>query len=160
MTLKWLRDGRPLTPAADLQISQHDSFSSSLILTHVRPSHTGNYTCEAENPARQVRYTAQLLVRGNVTSPGDLLPPLEGGGGGERSRTEHCNRTAPHLFYTVSLHHLSPLFSLLLRNHLLLTEVAPVVPALTWRVSTSSTEHSLARFLSPSDTWQLHPALI
>lgn len=75
MTLRWLRDGRPLTPAVDLQISQHDSFSSSLILTHVRPSHAGNYTCEAENPARQVRYTAQLLVRGNVALPRDPPPP-------------------------------------------------------------------------------------
>lgn len=102
MTLRWLRDGRPLTPAVDLQISQHDSFSSSLILTHVRPSHAGNYTCEAENPARQVRYTAQLLVRGNVALPRDPPPPptREGEGGGDRSRTtEHCNRTAPHFFF-------------------------------------------------------------
>ncbi|XP_042228251.1 LOW QUALITY PROTEIN: Down syndrome cell adhesion molecule-like protein Dscam2 [Homarus americanus] len=63
MTLMWLRDGHVLSPSVDLQISQHDTFSSSLVLTHVRPHHAGNYTCVARNEAREVRYTAQLLVR-------------------------------------------------------------------------------------------------
>lgn len=159
MTLRWLRDGRPLTPAVDLQISQHDSFSSSLILTHVRPSHAGNYTCEAENPARQVRYTAQLLVRGNVALPRDPPPPphSRGRGGGDRSRTtEHCNRTAPHFLknHTVSLHQLSPPFLPLLTS--------PSSPSRGRTRSTSTslacrnqhlisgTEHSLSRFLSPA----------
>lgn len=66
MKLEWLRDGHDLKPTPDLQITQHDSFSSLLALTHVRPHHAGNYTCVARNPAREVRYTAQLLVRGNV----------------------------------------------------------------------------------------------
>lgn len=117
MTLRWLRDGRPLTPAVDLQISQHDSFSSSLILTHVRPSHAGNYTCEAENPARQVRYTAQLLVRGNVALPRDPPPPPTREGEGEGTAlAPPSTATAQHriffLNHTVSLHQLSPLFSL------------------------------------------------
>nr|XP_053639082.1 cell adhesion molecule Dscam2-like [Cherax quadricarinatus] len=76
MTLLWLYEGHVLTPTADLQLSQHDSFSSSLVLTHVRPHHAGNYTCVARNEAREVRYTAQLLVRVTVIS--NLLRKISG----------------------------------------------------------------------------------
>ncbi|XP_069936199.1 cell adhesion molecule Dscam2-like [Cherax quadricarinatus] len=74
LTLLWLRDEHVLAPTADLQLSQHDSFSTSLVLAHVRPHHAGNYTCVARNEAREVRYTAELLVR---VPPRWVLEPLD-----------------------------------------------------------------------------------
>ncbi|KAK7069521.1 hypothetical protein SK128_017934 [Halocaridina rubra] len=58
-----VHDDEPLQHVSDLQVSQHDSFSSILALSHVRPSHSGNYTCVARNEAKEVRFTAELLVR-------------------------------------------------------------------------------------------------
>lgn len=159
MTLRWLRDGRPLTPAVDLQISQHDSFSSSLILTHVRPSHAGNYTCEAENPARQVRYTAQLLVRGNVALPRDPPPPPTREGEGEGTAlAPPSTATAQHrIFFFKSHRFTAPIISPFLP---LLTSPSSPSRGRTRSTSTSlacrnqhfisGTEHSLSRFLSPA----------
>lgn len=92
MTLTWLRDGRPLVPTTDLQLSQHDSFSSSLILTHVRPPHAGNYTCVARNEAREVSYTAQLLVRGNVLRTEKALAPARTA---QHSTAQHSTLQTP-----------------------------------------------------------------
>lgn len=159
MTLRWLRDGRPLTPAVDLQISQHDSFSSSLILTHVRPSHAGNYTCEAENPARQVRYTAQLLVRGNVALPRDPPPPPPLARERGRGPLSHHRALQPHstAFFFKSHRFTAPFISPFLP---LLTSPSSPSRGRTRSTSTSlacrnqhfisGTEHSLSRFLSPA----------
>ncbi|KAE9541724.1 hypothetical protein AGLY_003715 [Aphis glycines] len=41
-----------------------DPYSSLLSIPRLTRHHTGRYTCQAQNPAAQVRYTAALLVKG------------------------------------------------------------------------------------------------
>lgn len=66
LTLRWLKDGEPLTsPSAhDITITHPDDYTSSLVLATVEPRHAGNYTCKAGNPARETSHTAALNVRG------------------------------------------------------------------------------------------------
>ncbi|CAL4243847.1 unnamed protein product, partial [Meganyctiphanes norvegica] len=67
--LSWLSNGRPLSPGdPELQVVQHGDFSSILTIPVVLPRHSGNYTCLAVNAAREARFTASLVVQGNVQS--------------------------------------------------------------------------------------------
>lgn len=43
-----------------------DAFSSSLSFANLRTSHSGNYTCEASNAASSDKYSAHLLVNGDL----------------------------------------------------------------------------------------------
>lgn len=58
-----------------------DPYSSLLSIPRLTRYHTGRYTCQAQNPAAQVRYTAALLVKGKCSSgppmTPEVLPPLE-----------------------------------------------------------------------------------
>ncbi|XP_071519102.1 LOW QUALITY PROTEIN: cell adhesion molecule Dscam2-like [Panulirus ornatus] len=76
LTLKWLKDGRPLSLGGPPNIQEKviDAFSSVLAMSSLTAAHSGRYTCEAHNTAAVVRYTASLTVHVPPTwvlEPGD-----------------------------------------------------------------------------------------
>ncbi len=44
-----------------------DEYTSSLIIEKITPSHSGNYTCVAQNNAGDERLTVPVTVNGNTT---------------------------------------------------------------------------------------------
>ena len=66
---QWLKDGQPLLPEIDVQITNLDAFSSLLTIASLADRHSGNYTCMATNPAGQDHYTTALTVKGTLTAP-------------------------------------------------------------------------------------------
>ncbi|XP_025423992.1 Down syndrome cell adhesion molecule-like protein Dscam2 isoform X3 [Sipha flava] len=84
LSIAWLKDGAPvllqdegedLSAAATADngvsgggdgavvVTTLDPYSSLLSIPRLTRHHTGRYTCQAQNPAAQVRYTAALLVK-------------------------------------------------------------------------------------------------
>ncbi|XP_050430112.1 cell adhesion molecule Dscam2 isoform X2 [Adelges cooleyi] len=81
LSITWLKDGVPVTEtvidaaaavvndeeAVDggggVTVSALDSYSSLLSIPRLTRHHTGRYTCQAQNPAAQARYTAALQVK-------------------------------------------------------------------------------------------------
>ncbi|XP_050537388.1 cell adhesion molecule Dscam2 isoform X2 [Daktulosphaira vitifoliae] len=86
LSITWLKDGVPVTELAGQQssnldaatnindeyvngvgggvlVSALDSYSSLLSIPKLTRHHTGRYTCQAQNPAAQARYTAALQVK-------------------------------------------------------------------------------------------------
>ena len=66
MLISWLKDDEPLAAHLDVNISTLDSFSSLLSISSLESKHSGNFTCVAKNPAAEVRFSAQLLVKGKL----------------------------------------------------------------------------------------------
>lgn len=66
ITLRWLKDGDPLSSMLGANVSSLDHYSSLLSISSLSAMHTGDYTCVASNPAAEVKYTATLKVKGRV----------------------------------------------------------------------------------------------
>lgn len=87
LSIAWLKDGVPVLLQDDgadpsaaatantgtgsggdggaaVVVTTLDLYSSLLSIPRLTRHHTGRYTCQAQNPAAQVRYTAALLVKG------------------------------------------------------------------------------------------------
>lgn len=67
ITIRWLKDGRPLTTSpmtVGVSISTLDEFSSAIVMSKVSLGHRGNYTCIASNAASSSNYTAEAVVYG------------------------------------------------------------------------------------------------
>ncbi|KAI5735593.1 hypothetical protein M8J77_020362 [Diaphorina citri] len=63
LTIRWLKDGKPLSPRFPVNVSDLDSFSSLLSINSVSAAHSGEYTCVASNTAAQARYSSKLQVK-------------------------------------------------------------------------------------------------
>lgn len=95
LSIAWLKDGVPVLlqddgvdpsaaatantgtgsgdgDGAAVVVTTLDLYSSLLSIPRLTRHHTGRYTCQAQNPAAQVRYTAVLLVKGKCRSGGPL----------------------------------------------------------------------------------------
>lgn len=66
LSLKWLKDGEPLSSLLGANISTLDQYSSLLNIPSLSAAHSGDYTCVASNPAAEVKFTASLQVKGKV----------------------------------------------------------------------------------------------
>lgn len=66
ISLRWLKDGEPLSSMLGANVSSLDQYSSLLSIPSLTALHTGDYTCVASNPAAEVKYTATLKVKGTV----------------------------------------------------------------------------------------------
>lgn len=69
LTIRWLKDGKPLGSRFPVNVSELDSFSSLLSINAVTAGHSGEYTCVASNTAAEARYSSRLQVKGNSSSP-------------------------------------------------------------------------------------------
>lgn len=66
LLLRWLKDGEPLSPSLGANISSLDQYTSLLSIPSLSASHSGDFTCVASNAAAEVKYTANLQVKGIV----------------------------------------------------------------------------------------------
>lgn len=65
ITFRWERDGSEgLGPGATTR--RLDEYSSALIIERITSSHTGNYTCIAQNIAGTEWFTVPLTVNGKL----------------------------------------------------------------------------------------------
>lgn len=62
-TTKWFKDEKEILTGGTCFIKK-DASSSTLALHSVKPSHSGNYTCQVANDAGKVSCTAVLFVKG------------------------------------------------------------------------------------------------
>ena len=69
LSISWFKDHQPVSHELDIDIRDIEDYSSILAITSVSSRHSGNYTCEARNPAKATSYTAELLVTGKVLCP-------------------------------------------------------------------------------------------
>lgn len=60
--IKWTKDGHNIPPDMGIKIQLLDSYTSMFIIGDASTKHTGNYTCQASNPASTVTYTSLLQV--------------------------------------------------------------------------------------------------
>lgn len=60
--IKWLKDNQLLQPAPDIQVEKSDEFISTLIFKHLKPEHSGSYSCIASNEAASENHTVALSV--------------------------------------------------------------------------------------------------
>lgn len=67
LRLIWLKDGETLMPSLGANVSSLDQYTSILSIPSLSHSHSGEYTCVASNQASEVKYTASLQVKGNVS---------------------------------------------------------------------------------------------
>lgn len=68
-TIRWFREGRPLTAGADFEISYRDG-RVRLSIPEVFPEDAGRYLCSAENKGGRSQSSAELVVKGLYpTSP-------------------------------------------------------------------------------------------
>jgi hypothetical protein len=64
-TIKWFRDGRPLTGGADFEITYRDG-RVKLSIPEAFPEDSGKYTVSAQNKGGQASSTAELVVKGEA----------------------------------------------------------------------------------------------
>lgn len=64
INFSWLKDSDKIPSDLDITIRQDDHFSSSITFPSITPSHSGNYSCIAENSAATVNHTAAFIVNG------------------------------------------------------------------------------------------------
>ncbi|KAE8748709.1 hypothetical protein FOCC_FOCC004512 [Frankliniella occidentalis] len=64
LSIRWLKDGEPLSQHMSASVSQLDQYASILSIPHLSAAHSGQFTCVASNAAAEVRYTAELSVKG------------------------------------------------------------------------------------------------
>ena len=64
ISIKWLKDGQSIGHHLDVKINQIDAFTSMLTIDSLSGLHSGNYSCEASNSARNAVSTARLSVSG------------------------------------------------------------------------------------------------
>ena len=62
-TIRWFREGRPLSAGADFEISYRDG-RVRLSIPEVFPEDAGRYLCSAENKGGRSQSSAELVVKG------------------------------------------------------------------------------------------------
>jgi hypothetical protein len=67
LRLVWQKDGEILLPSLGANVSSLDQYTSILSIPSLSHLNSGEYTCVASNQASEVRYTASLQVKGNVS---------------------------------------------------------------------------------------------
>lgn len=63
LTIKWFKEEKEILTGGTCFIKK-DASSSTLALHSVKPSHSGQYTCQVANDAGKVSCTAVLFVKG------------------------------------------------------------------------------------------------
>ena len=66
LKFNWKKDGKLLEESYNYKISQHDDWSTTIVIDKASAEHSGNYTCEVTNPATISSTSAVLNVRGTV----------------------------------------------------------------------------------------------
>lgn len=66
LSIRWLKDSAPLPTSLGANVTSLDQYSSLLSIPSLSASHSGDYTCVAQNPAAEFKYTATLQVKGTV----------------------------------------------------------------------------------------------
>jgi hypothetical protein len=65
VTFRWERNGQPLNEQSlGASTRRLDEYSTSLIIERIMSSHSGNYTCVAQNVAGLESFTVPLTVNG------------------------------------------------------------------------------------------------
>lgn len=62
---KWLFNSKPLISVDGISTAKMGKRRSVLTIESVNGRQAGNYTCQAENKAKHVNFTAELVVNGN-----------------------------------------------------------------------------------------------
>lgn len=62
--IDFLKDGRLLVSDGNIKIERSNDFSSTLYITNVTSSHSGNYTCKASNQVASASYSVNMSVNG------------------------------------------------------------------------------------------------
>lgn len=60
----WLLNRVPIEPNQGIVTEKRGKRISALTIESLKGNHNGNYSCLAENPARTVEYTSELVVNG------------------------------------------------------------------------------------------------
>jgi len=77
VTFRWERNGQPLSEQSlGASTRRLDEYSTSLIIEHITSSHSGNYTCVAQNVAGSESFTVPLTVNGISFIVQSLMPFL------------------------------------------------------------------------------------
>lgn len=63
--IRWITSGQTHSALSGITFTKIGSKSSIMQIDSVDASHSGNYTCTAQNSAGRASYTAQLTVVGN-----------------------------------------------------------------------------------------------
>ncbi|XP_058457691.1 cell adhesion molecule Dscam2 isoform X13 [Malaya genurostris] len=87
LSLKWLKDGEPLSSLLGANVSTLDQYSSLLNIPSLSAAHSGDYTCVASNPAAEVKFTASLQVK---VPPRWIVEPTDVSVERNRHITLHC----------------------------------------------------------------------
>lgn len=66
LTITWRKDGRPIDLSNHMNVKAVDQYNSILVIEHLQPDHTGNYSCCVRNLAAEVENSQALLVNGNA----------------------------------------------------------------------------------------------
>ncbi|PSN42210.1 hypothetical protein C0J52_11247 [Blattella germanica] len=88
VTFRWERNGQPLTGQSfGTSTRRLDEYSTSLVIEHITSSHSGNYTCVAQNVAGSESFTVPLTV--NVP-PRWTVEPADANVAAGQDVTLHC----------------------------------------------------------------------
>lgn len=64
ISFSWFLNGKPINEFHNINVGSFGKKTSFLGIDYVKESHTGNYTCVAQNRAGFTSYSAQLVVKG------------------------------------------------------------------------------------------------
>lgn len=64
--LSWTLQGKPLSAVDGINAIRISPKASLLLIDPVNEELSGNYTCAVKNAGGSVRYSAELLVNGNI----------------------------------------------------------------------------------------------
>ncbi|GFG29264.1 hypothetical protein Cfor_07941 [Coptotermes formosanus] len=88
VTFRWDRNGQPLNEQSlGASTRRLDEYSTSLIIEHIMSSHSGNYTCVAQNVAGSESFTVPVTV--NVP-PRWTVEPTDANAASGQDVTLHC----------------------------------------------------------------------
>ncbi|XP_068083883.1 cell adhesion molecule Dscam1 [Anabrus simplex] len=88
VTFRWERNGQPIPPASyGITTRRLDEYSTSLVIERIKSTHSGNYTCVAQNVAGSDSVTVPLSV--NVP-PRWTVEPSDASVASGKDVTLHC----------------------------------------------------------------------